>query len=280
MSETPDVEAEVVDLGPETLPEKIKREIVQAEFDAERAMEMLEYQVAALKRLRPAALAELHPRDFVQMGQTVYLQNVGSQRVAPLLGMVYPTELAPKHEKVDLGDGNYAILFRGWVGSRTLRTTAYVVGGRSSDDAFFDKFDEDGRRMPPKYMDVFKAAWTNWENRAVSGLLGLRGLSIDGLKDLGFKKAGEIQAVQFQKGAKGGGAGNEIPPFGQQFKDLWGKAWTEATPDALKFYRDCFKRDLADDAKKRYHAKTKKQLDALMAEIERRRGAAKEEKKS
>ncbi len=169
-----------------------------------------------LDKLRPGSIKGTKAQDWVQMGDRVYLQGIGVERIAPLWGIDFPE---PKIVREDFPDREYAYIFSGVIKSKVTRREMYVEGGRSSAEPFFDQFDEEKpkgfgdltpekraewkrqHRILPNPLDVRKAACVNWMVRGTSMLAGLRGLLLADLEACGLKG---IKSVQYVSGAKGG----------------------------------------------------------------------------
>lgn len=182
------------------------------------AAELAKFDAAAqlLAKLVPATIKATKPQDWIKMGDKVYLQSTGLERIAPLWGLGFSE---PKIVREDYPDGSFGYGVSGWVRSRF--GVSHHVGGRSSADPFFDSFDEEKptgwgdmeptaraewkakHRVHPDPMDVRKAAVTNWMVRAGSMICGLRGLT---LADLQAQKIDGVTEVAFGKGQKGGDA--------------------------------------------------------------------------
>lgn len=180
------------------------------------AAELAKFEAAAqlLAKLVPATIRATKPQDWIKMGDKVYLQATGIERIAPLWGLVFSE---PKVTREDHPDGAFSYAVSGWVRSRFGVT--HFMGARSSADPFFDSFDEEKpkgwyelepgakaewkakHRLPPDPMDVRKAAVTNWMVRAGSMICGLRGLT---LADLQAQKIEGVGSVEYGKGQKGG----------------------------------------------------------------------------
>lgn len=269
------VEPEIV--GPEIvdLPAAIRTDLERLERrTAEQVLAEFEIRRDLSTKVLTAAIALTRPKDWVLMGETCYLQEYGCARIKALLGFRLPLGVPPKITRQELKGEGFAYVCEGWAGSSSLGISDYFIGARASNEKFFDKFDEDGNRLPVPATDVMKAAQTNWLARAVTGLAGLRGLTPDDLKEYGIDP-GKIRAVKFQAGAKGGGAGGTAPNFGNE--EWRGKEWKDLPPEAIKFYRAAAERSLKDESKSRYHVSDKKRLDAINHEIHRRQGIAKDE---
>lgn len=174
--------------------------------------------VNLMEKLVPASIRATRTQDWVKMGDKVYLQATGIERLAPLWGLVFGE---PKVEREDLGGGEFAYVVTGpIVCRRTGVGFRGAVGGASSLDPFFDSYDEDrpsnwndlepseradwreAHRIPPDPMDVRKKAVTNWMVRGGSMLTGMRGLTIADLQ--AQKKADGVASVEYGRGGKGG----------------------------------------------------------------------------
>lgn len=277
------VDEDVPDVGT-TLPAEMQSIVAKrAGFDPETAMAEFKYRADIVKMLRPLALAELRPTDFVMHGQTAYLQETGCQRVEGLLGIIYPENAPPKQTRVTLPNNQFGFTYQGYIGSKTLCQVSYVVGGRSSDEKFFDKFEDgkDGekRRLPVPELLVQKAAFANFKVRAIAGFLGLRGLTKQDLKEMGFDHADRIKGFTYQSGGKGGGGGsNIVPNFGPEH--LRGKTWDhpEVTMKDLKFYYDAIKQSVDNPKKSKWKASNEAKLEAIKAEGNRRRQEVSDDK--
>jgi len=183
------------------------------------AAELAAFESAAqlLSKLVPASIKATRPQDWVKMGDKVYLQATGVERLAPLWGLVFGESTVTREE---YEGGEFGYVVRGPVGSRRTGVFYKVVeGGRSSSDPFFDSFDEDKpkgfydlspaekadwrakHRVPPDPLDVRKAAVTNWMVRGASMLCGMRNLTPADLEQGGIRGVSE---VAYRSGGKGG----------------------------------------------------------------------------
>ncbi|HUT76301.1 MAG TPA: hypothetical protein VM285_01350 [Polyangia bacterium] len=268
------VDPEVVtENAPATIPDDLKRYMQPATFNREQAMARFEHQVEIMHAIRKAALQALNPKDFVRMGSDesamFYLQNYGAQRLKPMAELRYPQGQQPKCERVSLPDKQFGFIYTGYVASMTTGSVDFVIGGRSSTERFFDKFDDEGNRLPVNELDVQKAAWANWENRAVSGALGLRGLTAEDLKQHGFDVS-RARGVTFQGGGQGGaGAGGKLTiPFGKHK----GKALDdESVPvDDLRWLAKTIGESIRDPEKAKWKKRNETLLSAIKAEGQRR----------
>lgn len=186
-------------------------------IDPHAALVAFEAAAELLRKLTPASIKATRPQDWVKMGEKVYLQATGVERIAPLWGLYFGT---PTINREDYEGGEFAYIVTGTIGSRFTGIEITVEGARSSSDPFFDSFDEEKtkenfwdrtseeretwkrrHRVAPDPMDVRKAAVTNWMTRGASMLTGLRGLMPRDLEDNGIKG---VASVEYGKGQKGG----------------------------------------------------------------------------
>lgn len=281
MSNAGAVDREVIDIGGETdLPVAVAGTV-----DVEREVKNFEAMVKLQNALIPATIRVTRPQDWVEMGDKVYLQGTGVERIAALWGLVFG---APEVERVDLPGGEFAYTCRGMVASRRTGVIyRSIEGGRSSDDPFFDTFDEDkpsgfynmsadeksawkrAHRITPNELDVRKAAVTNWQTRAASMVTGMRGL-----KKADLEKEGIIgvQSVAFGAGTKGGQAksvntaGVATVPWGQK----QGTPVTDLLDNDLTYYLSKAVAAINDPGKARFRAKEQAWHDAILSEQARR----------
>jgi hypothetical protein len=208
----PDVEREFIDLEAESeQPQaiaKVDPKGILAEFEATSAL---------IPKLVAASVRATRPQDWIAVGEKVYLQGTGVERVAALWGLVFGI---PSVIREDTPDGEYSYIVTGSVVCRKTGVGYQgVVGGRSSRDPFFDEFDEpkpanfkdlpkserdawrEAHRIPPDPMEVRKSAVTNWQTRGASMVTGMRGLTVADLESNGIKG---VQKIEYGKGSRGG----------------------------------------------------------------------------
>lgn len=185
-------------------------------IDPHAALVAFEAAAELLRKLTPASIKATRPQDWVKMGEKVYLQATGVERVAPLWGLYFGE---PRITREEYQGGDFSYIVNGKIGSRFTGIEIVVEGARSSSDPFFDAFDQDkprefyqmepadkeawkrAHRVAPDPMDVRKAAVTNWMTRGASMLCGLRGLTPKDLDDNGIRG---VAVVEYGKGQKGG----------------------------------------------------------------------------
>lgn len=211
----PQVEIEVPDLGGDDPSKLVPWR--PADFDPKKELQNFEAMVELQNKMRPASIKATLPEDWIAHGEVAYLQATGVERLAPLWGLLFGRYTVTKIQKAG---GAYAFEVRGPVMSRRTGVVyADAVGGRSSDDPFFDSYDEPrppkfnelpgaeqeawkrSHRVQPDELDVKKAAVTNWTTRAATMLAGLRGLTVAYLEANGVKG---IKKVEYGSGSRGG----------------------------------------------------------------------------
>jgi hypothetical protein len=230
------------------------------DVDPQKELARFEASAELQRRLIPASIKCTKKQDWVDMGGKAYLQATGVERIAPLWGLVFGEPIV---EKVELGGGEYYFVAKGFAASK--RTGCFyksIEGGRSSDDPFFDRFDEDkpefeawkalgadekrdwkrAHRVPPDELDVRKAAITNWQCRAASMLTGLRGLTPEDLAAAGLTG---VKKVDYATGTKGGATSADL---GQARTEFWQDILKRTGGDleaARKLIKECtsFKKD-------------------------------------
>lgn len=183
--------------------------------------DMLEARADLLERLRPKAVKQTLPRDWVlnlsvpwdlykknEKGfdkyhgppiaempiealreADLFLQGVGARRVMPLLQIVTGNyrvhkELIAAEESTDKKPGHYAFIVTISAFSKvTGGVFPDVMAGRASDDRFFLK---QHQKNQLHWTDVRSAAVTGAEAKAVAQLVGLQGLLGSHLEEYGI----------------------------------------------------------------------------------------------
>jgi hypothetical protein len=290
----------VIDVGDQSLPPIMRAALARRTKGAELVARELDELVAVQNRLMPASVGLTKPQDWVLMGDKLYFQGIGNERIVGLWGIVLGK---PECEKEIHEDGTYSYVFTGPVhAARTGVTFLGIVGARWSGDEFFDQFDQprpdrwfrdtpDGakfnagekrswrmeHRLPVNPMDVRKAAYTNWEVNAVSRICGFRGLTPDDLVAMGATWTSKIKGVAFDTGAKGGGgqkAGGWVAPAKFGPVAARGKPIADLTVEHLRWYAESFKKGLADPNQAQYHAMKRRDLEAVEKELAAREADA------
>ena len=209
----PDIDREIIDTETETegTPQAMVRQdprSVLAEFEATAAL---------IPKLVSASIPVTRPQDWIAVGDKVYLQGIGAERIAAMWGLILGE---PRIVREDYPDGEFAYAVTGSVVCRKTGVGYQgVIGGRSSRDPFFDSFDEpkpqgfrdlpkdqqaawrETHRIMPDPMEVQKAAVTNWQTRAASMITGMRGLT---LADLTANGITGVTKIEYGAGKKGG----------------------------------------------------------------------------
>lgn len=250
-------------------------------------LEKLNKRLAVLVKLRPQAIKMTKPQDWVKMGDKMYLQATGAERVQPLYGLVFGVK---SFEREDFPDGTYAYHATMPVYSRTLGLlVGSVEGGRHSGEEFFARYDipkpykfktkdeenawKAKHRLEPSALDVRKAAGTNCEIRAVSKIAGLRNLTAEDLAAEGIE-VGKVRGFQYDKGAKGGKA-KEVDASGQVcipqgFGHGGGRPITDLDDEELIWYVKALDKSIKDESKANFKAANEALVAAINKEIDLR----------
>lgn len=290
----PDLDRDVIDLDPEDdirTAALVKRpQLIEDPF------EHFDKLVQRSDQLAKRCIVVTKPQDWLVMGEKLYLQATGTERLQMYLQLVMES---PGVEREDYPDGTFAYVVRGRMASRLFGIIVAVDGGRWSGDEFFDQFTERRpdryfkavgdepaftqgeklkwrmeHRLPVDPIEVRKAAHTNWKNRGVSMIAGLRGLTIKDLAAAGFDTS-SIQAISYDSGGKGGKAtgGTARAPAAFGPAEARGKPVTELTDAHLAFYATNAQKNL-NDPNNRYHDRERAWLDKVTAEQDRRKTSA------
>ena len=174
---------------------------IEIQLDAQKAVSRIASITQVIDGAVKVSLQRTNPTDWVKMGDKLYLQASGAQKLRGVFGLYYRDRHSVRENNPD---GSYSYLVTGVIGSKLLdglygEVTLEIEGGRSSNDPFFSK---NGRTPDP--LDIRKAALANWEARAVTALLGLSNLSANDLLKNGVDVS-KIVGVDYAKGAEGGG---------------------------------------------------------------------------
>jgi len=174
---------------------------IEIQLDSQKAVSRIASINQVIDGAVKVSLQRTNPSDWVKMGDKLYLQASGAQKLRAVWGLYYRDRHSLRENNPD---GTYSYIVTGVIGSKLLdglygEVTLEIEGGRSSNDPFFSK-----NNREPDPLDVRKAALANWEARAVTALLGLGNLSPSDLAKNGVDTS-KITGVVYAKGAEGGG---------------------------------------------------------------------------
>lgn len=168
-----------------------QRKTQEAIAEAERRAELLaKVTIAAVKRTYPQDWIDFRSQDPDDKG-TPYLAAAGAERLRSLFGISI-TDLDVKRYEDRDKDGAYyfyvVTAIAHWRGDEVA-----VMGTCSSRDQFYRTRYQDGQRvlLPSEEIDptnIVKAARSNMIANAVSGILGLRGLTWTQLAQFGVER--------------------------------------------------------------------------------------------
>jgi hypothetical protein len=193
-----DVEGEIVEeeepSGTAKLDSIIERAIVEVEPTAladlateeqiDRAIRRIVARTAAIKRFKAAMLSLTNRRDWYAHeaeGEEVgipYLGESGSEKIVNAFQIEVRHDGGEKH-LVD--EGGYEFVYQGQMRALVFSDLWYpVIGSRWSDDGFFTR----GGTKTADPGDVRKAAWTNFMNRGIKTVCGLKTITWEELEEL------------------------------------------------------------------------------------------------
>lgn len=176
------------------------------DMDSAKALAAVDQRIAFYNKIRKRTVKLTLPQDWVDMGGKPYLQGQGMQRLKQPWGLYFKDvriEPTLDETRTRLRQGKHvSVEVIGVAGSRVTGEESVFLGGRSSDDGFFSE--RKGGIEALDAEDLRKAAITNWEVRAGTDLLGLRGLTWADLERFGFKR-GEGGTVKYRKSGEASG---------------------------------------------------------------------------
>jgi hypothetical protein len=217
--ETP-VEAEILDEAPATTalvvtpdlePESLMA--LATDDQIERAIKRTLARIAATKRYKVALLSMTNHRDwFAHKSEgdpdgIPYLAESGSEKV------IHAFEIEIEHDggrREVNPEGGYEYVYQGRMRALQFSDVWYpVIGSRWSEDGFFTR----GGKQRPDPGDVRKSALTNFYNRGIKTVCGLRTLTWEELEAIphlaGLRK--KVTLISYGSGGGGGGGATTKP---------------------------------------------------------------------
>jgi hypothetical protein len=164
------------------------------DFNADKAIELATQRITFMDKIRTASLKMTRHNDWVRHNQgrdkqSYYLQSTGAEKLRGIWGIYWHSikieNFGTKDEPI------YEV--QGTIGSKVLKTEIEVVGGRSSQDKFYQD-----QRDPLDILDVRKAAVSNWMTRAIQILIGCRNPTAKDLEDAGIDLT-QVSGVDFKE---------------------------------------------------------------------------------
>ena len=163
--------------------------------------------IEAMNRIMDASLKITNERDWVLIGDGVYLQESGATKVARLFGISIQLMGKPEIEFDADGYRTYTYKGRFMLGDQFIE----CEGSRGMKEDFFAKQGRDKPLKKPDEIDerdVKMAAYTNCINNGIKRLIpGLRNVDIATLEKAGFDTT-KIKGYTFKTGSRGGNSGN------------------------------------------------------------------------
>lgn len=230
-------------------------------------LRVIEKRNVLLDKIKHYALSATHSGHWSAQGDKPYLGAAGSEVVARRCAVKIRNVHFRKVPSTDDKGDFYIYFYEGVFSLPGGFDEVEAVGTCSSRDTFLGTETKAGR--PLSEIDegnIAKAAYSNLMVNGVQRLLGLRGMTWEQLAAFGIERGG-VAKVEFASGAKGGSTDRSFT-----FRFGKGKDKTPAEVDdaSLRWYADCFRKDLADPEKAKYKASGEKALAAVEAEIARR----------
>jgi len=224
-----DVDGEIIEeSGTSELDAIINRAIVEVEPTAladlateeqiERAIRRIIARTGAIKRFKAAMLSLTNRRDWYAHeaeGEEVgipYLGESGSEKI------INAFQIEVRHdggEKHTVDEGGYEFVYQGQMRALVFSELWYpVIGSRWSDDGFFTR----GGTKTADPGDVRKAAWTNFMNRGIKTVCGLKTITWEELEQLpGLENLRQtVKKITYGTRSKGGAP----PPAPGELSDI------------------------------------------------------------
>lgn len=186
--------------------------------EIQRAVSRMLARIDATKRLKLAILSLTNPGDWCNHkteGDPVgvpYLREQGAEKV------VHAFEIEIEHDGGEcVRYGNQPYEDYEWVYNGRARALQFsdvwypIVGSRWSEDGFFTR----GGKVRPDPGDVRKSALTNFYNRAIKTVCGLRGLTWDEIETVPHLKGARAGAIEIEF-ESGGRSSRRQEPAGQR----------------------------------------------------------------
>ena len=185
------------------------------------ATDKMEKFAAAMRRFHMAACKATLPHDWIDFGGKPYLEGEGAMRIAAAIGLEVGSPVWDNEKGEWFED---ELFFECLVEARWPLTGASYIG--LGDCNTMDHFFAEGAnsklnkalaatggkvRLARKLisMDVKKKAHSNAISNAVKGVLGLKGLLWDDLKNLGLNQGSAGASVEYKKGGTAKKAGDK-----------------------------------------------------------------------
>ncbi|MDI7267238.1 MAG: hypothetical protein QME96_04525 [Myxococcota bacterium] len=288
MVETKVKDAEVIDDLHEMLGkgEVLSNEVAPIAVPPANVLAFVEQRAKLLERLTAFAIQATDESHWEDFGGKPRLNHGGALIVARRLGLRWygkdgpgsPLDWSKENHGDDVGR-YYTYTYEAFFQiANSPFDVIPALGTCSSRDQFLGTGVETEEKGEIRHIsevdegDIRKKALANLVVNGVAQLTALKGVTWERLAKLGLElDQGKVGKATFQAGAKGGGASG-AKTFVFRFGKGKDKRPDEVSEKDLNWYADCFRRDLADPEKARYHANTQKQLEAVEAEITRRKG--------
>lgn len=263
MKATTGVQDSFLDNTPQDLPTTLEH--VVEETNKKAVDRFGDYQQVA-DSLRTLAIKKTRLSDWVRFGPNAFLQSCGAERLITT-GMIKAKISRVWIENIDEGEIPYVYLVRGDIalylpGNPVPIEVSGIEGGRGCD-AFFQKgASAQHRAVNP--LDVRGAAISAWTRRAISTVLGLRGIPWEEIERVlgkgGQTPGSKATTVPIRQGAPSGpgpeiGDGESSGGLGKDQLDV-GRKLKEILGDDYKTYGKYALKAITHNAEKGWEGKT------------------------
>lgn len=171
---------------------------MSGDFNATKAIEQANKRVTFFKEIKNVSLKMTNDIDWVNESGKPYLQASGAEKLKPIWGIYIKNVLI---NSIPVEGKPYPMYeCKGIAGSTITKEESEFIGGRNANDKFFTG--SDGTKEVD-LMDVMKAAYANFEARAVKQLLGMGNLTWEDLRQGGIDQS-KTQTVEYKNGSQGG----------------------------------------------------------------------------
>ena len=188
------------------MKQQFDQEVEQIEVDqpesVDREIALLEKRIEGFEKVKTFAIKLTTPTDWILYGDHPYLPSYACEKIARILNIEWfgidGGELRPEKMRHDSGHYTYVVSGKFRIKLGSYQREISVMGKASSQKPFFSK--AKGRTVPIEEInesDVMMAAYSNFVVQGVTRLLGIRGITLDDLKQHGLDVA-KIEKVDFR----------------------------------------------------------------------------------
>lgn len=254
--------------------------VFNSDEDMKVALERATRRITFIDDMIKLVMKKLLPTDFHDFGGKPVLQGVGAQRFIKFFGIsVRNIRRIPAKGYEIIGEDTAKRLRITYRGDFYFPGTNVPIEGegiRDSHNNFFCKTDEDYKEIADiELPNLDRAARTAMYRDGITTMFGLKGVSWDYLKGLGFTPD-NTTGHSYQKGSKGGSVAGDDPETKRMLKEIGDMCMEMADGDpdtaanileTLTFYNGKGKRELSKLTAPQtpvIHGKCKKKYEEFM----------------